>query len=142
MALWRDIKLRQLQRITLKWHNLIFKKFLAQQLSTTVRTFLALAAIRDWYLSQLDVNNVFLNGDLNEKVYMEIAQGYEIKEDYVDKSKLVCKLQKSLYGLKQASRQWNIKFTEILLQEGFIQSKNDYSLFTKHVEGGFVTILV
>lgn len=68
---------------------------------------------------------------------MEIPLRYEVKGEYRDKSKLVCKLQKSLYGLKQSLRQWNIKFTESLLQEGFNQSKSYYSLFTKHTKSVF-----
>jgi hypothetical protein len=57
-------------------------------------------------------------------------------------SSLVCKLSKSLYGLKQASRQWNIKLTSTLKASGFIQSKSDYSLFSKHTDVGFVAVLV
>lgn len=55
---------------------------------------------------------------------------------------LVCKLQRSLYGLKQASRRWNAKLTETLLAMGYSQSKSDYSLFTKSNVAGFTAILV
>lgn len=57
-------------------------------------------------------------------------------------TRLVCKLQQSLYGLKQASRQWNLKFTECLLQLGFVQSKAYCSLFSKHTQEGFIDVLV
>jgi hypothetical protein len=104
---------------------------------TTVRVFMALAASQDWPLFQLDVNTAFLHGDLNEEVYMKPPPGLPLQQE-----NLVCKLQRSLYGLKQASRQWNAKLTETLISSGFIQSKADYSLFTKKTSRGFTAILV
>ncbi|EOY03128.1 Cysteine-rich RLK (RECEPTOR-like protein kinase) 8 [Theobroma cacao] len=109
---------------------------------TTVQMFFALAAIHGWYLSQLDINNAFLYGDLHEDVYMNLPQGYMVKEEYPSNVKLVCKLHKSLYGIKQASRQWNTKVTECLMNYGFVQSKADYSLFTKISNDGFIDDIV
>ncbi|XP_040999437.1 uncharacterized mitochondrial protein AtMg00810-like [Juglans microcarpa x Juglans regia] len=103
----------------------------------TVRYFLSLAAIHNWHLVHLDVNNAFLYGDLDETIYMRLPPGYLKKGDT-----RVCKLQKSLYGLKQASRQWNSKFIVALVELGFVQSKSDYSLFTKKTNDYFVALLV
>ncbi|KAL2491853.1 cysteine-rich RLK (RECEPTOR-like protein kinase) 8 [Abeliophyllum distichum] len=84
----------------------------------TVKLLLALASVHGWSLHQLDVNNAFLHGDLLEDVYMTIPAGYSPKEESTTLTNLVCKLNKSLYGLKQASRQWNAEFTNVRIKEG------------------------
>ena len=89
----------------------------------TVKLFLTLATSHNWFLAQLDVNNAFLNGDLYEEVYMDLPLGYHPQREHLPScTKLVCKLHKTIYGLKQASRQWNIKFTQAMLGLGFAQS--------------------
>ena len=104
----------------------------------TVRCVIALAAQFNWTLCQMDVYNAFLQGDLFEEVYMTLPPGFGSQGE-----NKVCRLLKSLYGLKQASRQWNLKLTTALIQSGFTQSKLDYSLFTKKdTTGGMVIILV
>lgn len=103
----------------------------------TVRTLLAVAVKRNWAIHQLDVNNAFLHGDLDEEVYMKIPQGF-VKEGETR----VCRLKKSLYGLKQASRNWYQKFTNSILDLGFKQSKADHSLFIQQRGKGFIAALI
>lgn len=115
---------------------------------TTVRTLLPVAAIHDWDLYQLDVKNAFLHGDLDENVYMKFPIGYQGPSLPIsihpipDPSLKVCKLQKSLYGLRQAPRQWFHKLSTSLHNYGFTHSKSDYSLFTKHSAQHHTIILV
>ncbi|GKC80231.1 retrotransposon protein, putative, ty1-copia subclass [Tanacetum coccineum] len=68
-----------------------------------IRNFIAIAAFYDYEIWKMDVKNVFLNGYLNEKVYMEQPKGF-VNQKFPNR---VCKLKRSIYGLKQASRQWN-----------------------------------
>ena len=102
----------------------------------TVKALLAIAAVQGLHLEQMDVSNAFLNGELEEEVYMQAPPGFDVPPGHF------CKLQKSLYGLKQASRQWFVKLTESLVQNGFRQSGADYSLFLKGHGDGMVALLV
>jgi hypothetical protein len=72
---------------------------------TSIRTFLSIAAEEDWELESLDVDTAFLNADIDETVYMQQPQGFEVIVP--DGNKQVCLLKKSIYGLKQASHNWN-----------------------------------
>ncbi|XP_062100141.1 uncharacterized mitochondrial protein AtMg00810-like [Humulus lupulus] len=88
----------------------------------------------------MDIDNAFLHGDLDELIYMKLPQGYVHNGQLPPIS--VCKLNKSLYGLKQASRQWYSKLNTTLLQHGFTQSPSDHSLFIKSKSGVFLALLI
>jgi histone deacetylase 1/2 len=92
---------------------------------TTIRLLLSLAVSQGWYLRQLDIQNAFLNGVLEEEVYMRQPPGYE------DPSKPhhLCRLEKALYGLKQAPRAWHARLSSVLRTLGFAASTADSSLF-------------
>ncbi|XP_026451344.1 uncharacterized protein LOC113351605 [Papaver somniferum] len=94
-------------------------------------------AIKGWSLHQLDVNNAFLQGDLDEEIYMKIPPGLARKGE----SKVFL-LNKSIYGLKQASRQWFAKLSSFLLAEGFTKCLCDHSLFTYHRGSTSIFVLV
>ncbi|KAL0438756.1 UNVERIFIED_CONTAM: Retrovirus-related Pol polyprotein from transposon RE2 [Sesamum latifolium] len=104
--------------------------------AVTVRLFLTLAATNGWALQQLDVNNAFLHGYLDEDIFMTPPEGYQVAPG------LVCKLERSLYGLKQASRQWNVELTMKLQEYGFIQSAHDHCLFLLCTDHGLLSLLV
>jgi len=102
----------------------------------SVRSFLSVVAARNWELPQLDVNNAFLHGDL-EEVYITPPVGFS-----TGSQNKVCKLQKSLYRLKHAPRQWFAKLSSTLTAYGFVRSYADYSLFTYRKGDVFLALLV
>ena len=105
---------------------------------TFVCLFISLAASYDWNLHYLDIRNVFLHGDLQEEVYMEqlsefVAQG-EIRK--------VCRLRKSLCGLKQSPRTWFEKFNQAVETFGMQKSKFDHSVFYKNSSSDIILVVV
>ncbi|KAL0327857.1 UNVERIFIED_CONTAM: Retrovirus-related Pol polyprotein from transposon RE1 [Sesamum calycinum] len=114
-----------------------FDSFSPVAKTVTVRLFIAIATARHWPILQLDVNNAFLHGHLDEEVYMVPHEGYAKARDG-----LVCCLKRSLYGLKQASRQWNIELTSKLEAFGFKQSSHDHCLFTMRTDSSFLALIV
>lgn len=103
----------------------------------TVRLIIALATKREWKLHQLDINNAFLHGHLDEEVYLKVPKGYEGAPPGT-----VCKLNKSLYGLKQASRQWNKELKRFLKGLNYIQCVMDTSVFYKQQGKKICIVLV
>uniref|UniRef100_A0A803PR46 Reverse transcriptase Ty1/copia-type domain-containing protein n=1 Tax=Cannabis sativa TaxID=3483 RepID=A0A803PR46_CANSA len=106
--------------------------------ASTIRIILTIAVSNGWDVRQLDINNAFLNGKLEEDVYMEQPQGFEDKE----KPDYVCKLEKSLYGLKQAPRAWYDKLKQTLLEWNFVNSRADTSLFLLKTPKFVIMVLI
>ncbi|RVW38219.1 Retrovirus-related Pol polyprotein from transposon TNT 1-94 [Vitis vinifera] len=92
----------------------------------------------DWPLHQLDVKNVFLHGDLEEEIYMDIPPGYTATSE----AKITCRLQRALYGLKQSPRAWFGRLSSTMRKYGFQQSNSDHTLFLKHRLGKITALIV
>ena len=90
---------------------------------------LSLAAKENFTLRQMDVKLAYLHPEIKEEIYLEQPTGFE-KLDSSGK-KLVCKLNKSIYGLKQAAKNWYEELANFLIQQKFTRSRNDYCLFSK-----------
>lgn len=93
----------------------------------TIRLALALAAQKGWKVFQLDVKSAFLNGYLQEEIYVDQPEGFEV-EGQKDKVYL---LKKALYGLKQTPRAWYSRIDEYLLSIGFTKSLSESTLYVK-----------
>src|SRR4051812_28902051 len=104
----------------------------------SVRIVLAIAAYFDYEIWQMDVKTAFLNGNLDEDVYMIQPEGFV---DPQNASK-VCKLQKSIYGLKQASRSWNIRFKKVVKSFGFIENEKETCVFKKFSGSSIVFLIL
>jgi hypothetical protein len=93
-----------------------------------------LVAHYDLELHQMDVKMIFLNGDLLKNVYMVQPKGFVVKE----KEHMRCHTRKSIYGLKQASRQWYLKFNETIRSFGFKENEEDNYIYAKFRSGKFI----
>ena len=95
---------------------------------TTFKLLLTIAGSKEGLIiKHYDAKTAFLNGELDQVIFMRQPDGYEI----VNKEGTVCKLKKGLYGLKQAAKLWNEKLNDILINLDFIQSKTDHCLYLK-----------
>ncbi|GBE82734.1 hypothetical protein SCP_0411190 [Sparassis crispa] len=102
----------------------------------SVRTLLALAAKLDLEIHQMDVKSAFLNGDLDEEIYMKVPSGFRRSNS------LVWKLNKALYGLKQAGREWYKKIRAEFEALGFTRCHSDHSVFYKNDDGILLIIAI
>lgn len=104
----------------------------------SLRIIMALVAHYNLELHQMDVKTAFLNGELVEDIYMKQPPGFVEK----GKEHMVCKLRKSIYGLKQASRQWYLKFDEIISDFGFVENKLDECIYLKVSGSKFIFLVL
>ena len=102
----------------------------------SIRMVLAIAALKDLKVHQMDVKIAFLNGDLNEEIYMEQPEGFSAPGQEMK----VCRLVKSLYGLKQAPKQWHEKFDNVMLSHGFKINECDKCVYVKDDEHVYVIV--
>lgn len=116
-------------------YNAVFAPVVKQ---ATLKLLLALAGESKMMVHHVDIKTAFLYGTLNEEVYMKQPKGFL---DH-DKQSLVCKLNKSIYGLKQSARIWNCKINEIVTGNGFRRGVADPCLYRKVVNGEWTYILV
>jgi hypothetical protein len=105
---------------------------------TSIRAIISLAASMGWSLHQMDVKITFLNGVIEEEVYIEKPQGFEVHP----KETHVCRLKKALYGLKQAPRAWYAHINSYLTRLGFSKSHADPNLYYKVVNNALVILLL
>ena len=105
---------------------------------SSIRTFFSIMAMHDLKLEQLDVKTAFLHGELEEEIYMDQPEGFIVP----GKENFVCKLKKSLYGLKQSPRQWYKRFDSFMLSHGFKKSEYDSYVYIKIVDGSPIYLLL
>jgi hypothetical protein len=105
---------------------------------TSIRTIIALATKMKWKLHHMDVKTTFLNGVIEEKVYIKQPQWFEVE----DRKTHICRLKKDLYGLKQAPRAWYGRIDSFLMSLGFTKSKDDPNLYFKVMNDEPVILLL
>lgn len=102
----------------------------------SIRIFLAMCNTFDMKIHQVDVCSAFLNGDIKENVFISLPKGFKEKEG------TICKLRKSLYGLKSSPKNWNDKFHNLMQNLSFSRSEYEYCLYIKVNEKGRIYILL
>ena len=104
----------------------------------SIRIMLAIAAFYDYEIWQMDVKTAFLNGDLEEQIYMVQPEGFEVSGS----AGKACKLHRSIYGLKQASRSWNMRFDKTVKEFDFVQNEDDPCVYRKADKGNLVFLVL
>ena len=102
----------------------------------SIRLALVVAAPRLWEVRHIDVKCAFINGDMNEYIYMDQPEGF------LSNPPLVCRLKKSLYGIKQAPRAWYAKIDSFFLSLNFVRCKSDPNVYLKLINGSLMIIVL
>jgi hypothetical protein len=102
----------------------------------SIRLILAMVASLDLELHQMDVKTAFLNGELDEEIFMDQPIGFVVK----GQERKVCRLNWSLYGLKQSSRQWYKRFHLEVISNGFLMIEENHCVYVKRSEGSFIIL--
>ena len=102
----------------------------------TLRTLLAIAAVRDWDIVQLHVKGAYLNGKVKEEIFMRQPTGYD------DGTTRVCHLLRNLYGLKQAGNVWNEDFNKTMEELGYTRLRTDYCAYIRRLEDDISILIV
>ena len=103
---------------------------------TSIRMLMAIVALHNLEIHQMDVKTTFLNGELNEEIYMDQPEGFFV----LGQEMKVCRLVKSLYGLKQAPKQWHKKFDNAMMSNAFRINKCDKCVYIKDTTNGYVIV--
>lgn len=103
----------------------------------SIRLIIAIASYKGWSLHQLDVKSTFLNGWLDEEVYVSQPPGFEVK----GQAGKVYKLRKSFYGLKQSPRAWNRRIDCHLIGQKFMKCESEHGVYVKHISVDKLLIL-
>ena len=104
----------------------------------SISTILILVAVEYLHLEHSYVKTTFFHGDLEEDIYMQQPQGYEVK----GKENLVCRLNKRFYGPKKAPRQWYLKFDKFMTEQGYDRCHSDHCVYLKRLDKGRYIILL
>uniref|UniRef100_A0A8R7RAQ8 Reverse transcriptase Ty1/copia-type domain-containing protein n=1 Tax=Triticum urartu TaxID=4572 RepID=A0A8R7RAQ8_TRIUA len=105
---------------------------------SSIRLFFCIVSMHDLELEQLDVKTIFLHGELDKEIYMDQPEGFIVP----GKEKIVCKLKKSLHGLKQSPRLWYKRFDSFMIAHGFKRSAYDSCVYIKFVDGSTIYLLL
>ncbi|WVZ96800.1 hypothetical protein U9M48_042391 [Paspalum notatum var. saurae] len=117
-----DTRQDWLQKVSVKYQH------------SSIRALFGIVAMHNLEFEQLDVKTAFLHGDLEEEIYMDQPEGFIVP----GKDNFICKLKKSLYGLKQSPRQWYKKFDSSMIANGFKRSQYGSCVYIKFVDGSSI----